>query len=57
MTSLQPEAVLAALEQKNREHDEEVMVAKFMAGEHWLKNDGVEQHKETDREEKLYNQV
>ena len=56
IASLQPEAVLAALEQKNREHDEEVMVAKFMAGEHWLKNDGVEQHKETDREEKLYNQ-
>ena len=42
--------MLAALEQKNREHDEEVMVAKFMAGEHWLKNDGVEQHKEIDRE-------
>jgi hypothetical protein len=53
---LRPENVLAKLEQRNNDKDEEVMVAKFMAGEHWLKNDGVEQHKELGREKVLHDQ-
>jgi len=51
--SLTDEAVLKTLRNRNDEEDEKKLVGAFMRGEHWLRNDGLEQHKELDREERL----
>ena len=49
-----PERVLHNLRHENDERDEEIMVSKFMRGEHWIFNPADAEFKAIDREESLY---
>lgn len=54
--ALAPEAVLQKLEEEKAEQEEAELVGNFMNGKHWLTNDGVEQHKDLDRETRIHEQ-
>ena len=51
-----PERVANAVKHATDERDEEVMVSKFMRGEHWIVNGADVERKQLDREETLYAQ-